>query len=122
VIPVLIIDESDVSAVVATLGTVLNWATWLAFVVEVIVMLAVSPSRGAWLRTHPLEVAVVVLTPPFLPAALGSLRLLRLLWLVRISLVSSPAAHSRCPENDKSPEGLGASSVPPRGFEPRFPP
>ena len=84
VIPVLVIEESHVSPTVATFGHVLNWATWLAFVVELVVMLAVVPSRREWIRTHPLEVAVVVLTPPFLPAILGSLRLLRLLRLVRL--------------------------------------
>ena len=29
-------------------------------------MLAVVPSKRLWLREHPLEVAIVVLTPPFL--------------------------------------------------------
>src|SRR5919205_318114 len=79
VIPVLVIEESDVSPAVAMLGTALNWATWLAFLVELVVMLAVVPDRLTWLRKHPLEVVVVILTPPILPAALGSLRALRLL-------------------------------------------
>jgi hypothetical protein len=47
-------------------------------------MLAVVPHRAAWIRTHPVEVAVVILTPPFLPAALASLRILRLLRLMRL--------------------------------------
>lgn len=85
VIPVLVIEESNVSPAVGTFGTVLNWATWLAFVVELVVMLTVVPSRRAWIKSHPLEVAVVVLTPPFLPAILGSLRVLRLLRLVRLA-------------------------------------
>jgi voltage-gated potassium channel len=85
VIPVLIIEESDVSAAVATLGDALNWLIWLAFLAELAVMLAVVPNRWAWLRTHPLEIAVVVLTPPFLPTVLGSLRVLRLLRLLRLA-------------------------------------
>ncbi len=89
VIPVLVIEESDVSPAVATLAAVLNWVTWLAFVVEAGVMLSVVPSRRTWLRTHPLEVAVVLLTPPFLPALLGSLRILRLLRLLRLARLAS---------------------------------
>ncbi len=85
VIPVLIIEESNTSPALATLGIVLNWLTWLAFVVEAGVMLSVVPNRRAWVRTHPLEVAVVVLTPPFLPAVLGSLRVLRLLRLLQLA-------------------------------------
>jgi voltage-gated potassium channel len=43
---------------------VLNWAIWLAFLTELVVMLAVVPNRRAWLRGHPVEVIVVLLTPP----------------------------------------------------------
>jgi voltage-gated potassium channel len=50
-------------------------------------MLAVVPDRGRWLRTHPLEVAIVVLTPPFLPASLQALRVFRLLRLLRLIAV-----------------------------------
>lgn len=84
VIPVIVIEESSVSPTVHAFGSILNWATWLAFFAEVVVMLAVVPNRAAWVRTHPVEVAVVILTPPFLPAALASLRVLRLLRLLRL--------------------------------------
>jgi voltage-gated potassium channel len=84
VIPVLVIEESHVGPLAKTIADVLDWATWLAFVVEAAVMLAVVPSRRAWLRTHPLEVAIVLLTAPFLPALLGALRILRLLRLLRV--------------------------------------
>src|SRR4051812_28040448 len=47
-------------------------------------MLSIVPSRGAWLRTHPLEVAIVILTPPFLPASLQAARAFRLLRLLRL--------------------------------------
>jgi hypothetical protein len=42
-------------------------------------MLAIVPDRGRWLRKHPLEVAIVVLTPPVLSASLQALRVVRLL-------------------------------------------
>jgi len=64
VVPVLFIEESDVSTGWKTFGELLNWAIWLAFAAEVIVMLAVVPSRLKWLRENPLEFAIVVLTPP----------------------------------------------------------
>jgi voltage-gated potassium channel len=47
-------------------------------------MLAVVPDRRGWIRGHLLEVAIVVLTPPFGPAALQSARVLRLLRLLRL--------------------------------------
>lgn len=47
-------------------------------------MLAVVRKRRRWLLEHPLEVAIVVLTPPFLPACLQAARVLRLLRLVRL--------------------------------------
>ncbi len=53
-------------------------------------MLVLVHDRWRWLRTHPLEVAIVVLTPPFLPTLFGLLRLgarlLRLLPLMRVVL------------------------------------
>jgi voltage-gated potassium channel len=101
VIPMLVIEESHVGPELAALGTVLNWGTWLAFVIEAAVMLAVVPSKRAWLRAHPLEVAVILLTPPFLPAILGSLRILRLLRLLSLARLAkalydvSPAEGAR---------------------------
>lgn len=85
VIPVVVIEESDAAPWVRGLGEALNWAIWLAFLAELVVMLRVVPDRWRWLRTHPLEVLVVVLTPPFLPAGLASLRLLRLVRLLRLA-------------------------------------
>jgi two-component system, OmpR family, sensor histidine kinase KdpD len=51
-----------------------HWLIWFAFPAEVVVMLAVVPNRKGWLSVHPLEVAIVVFTPPFLPAGLQALR------------------------------------------------
>lgn len=84
VAPVIAIEQSTLGEPWTTLAAVLNWAIWLAFAVEVIVMLTVVPNRGGWLRQHPLELAIVVLTPPFLPASLQALRVFRLLRLLRL--------------------------------------
>jgi voltage-gated potassium channel len=40
-----------------------------------------------WVRKHPLEVVIVVLTPPFLPASFAALRIFRLLRLLRIVVI-----------------------------------
>jgi voltage-gated potassium channel len=88
VIPVVTIEQSDAGDPWRGIAAVLNWIIWIAFAVELVVMLAVVPDRWRWLRKHPLEVVVVLLTPPFLPAsfqAARALRLLRLLRLVRIA-------------------------------------
>jgi voltage-gated potassium channel len=47
-------------------------------------MLAVVPDRRAWLRHNPLDLIIVVLTPPILPPGLQGLRVLRVLRLLRL--------------------------------------
>src|SRR5687767_2894905 len=84
VIPVIVIEESPVGEPWDSIADVANWAIWLAFVTEAVVMLAVVPNRRQWLRTHPLEVIVIMFTPPFLPATLQSLRVLRLARMARL--------------------------------------
>jgi len=84
VIPVIVVEQSDVGEPWRTIAGVLNWAIWIAFAVEFVVMLAVVPDRWRWLRSHPLEVVIVLLTPPFLPSSLQALRALRVLRLLRL--------------------------------------
>jgi voltage-gated potassium channel len=85
VIPALVIEQSATGDAWGNAATVLNWVIWGAFALELAVMLAIVPDRRRWLRTHPLEVALVVLTPPFLPAALQGARVLRLLRVLRLA-------------------------------------
>ena len=84
VIPVIVVEQSDVGELWRTIAGVLNWAIWIAFAVELVVMLAVVPDKWRWLRSHPLEVVIVLLTPPFLPSSLQALRALRVLRLLRL--------------------------------------
>jgi voltage-gated potassium channel len=84
VIPVIIVEQSDVGEPWRTLAAILNWSIWLVFALELVTMLVVVSDRWHWLRTHPLEVIVVVLTPPFLPASLQAARALRLLRVLRV--------------------------------------
>jgi voltage-gated potassium channel len=84
VIPALILEGADVSHAWKTFASVLNWAIWLAFLGELVAMLAVVRSRRGYLAHNPLTLAIVVLTPPFLPALFQSLRALRLLRVARL--------------------------------------
>jgi voltage-gated potassium channel len=83
-LPMVAITESQPGGWLESTARVLNWATWLAFAIELIVMLAVVPDRRAWLRHHPLDATIVLLTPPLLPPGLQSLRVLRLFRLLRL--------------------------------------
>jgi voltage-gated potassium channel len=84
VVPVIVVEQSGVAEPWRTIAGVLNWMIWSAFAAELVVMLAVVRDRWAWLRAHPIEAAVVLLTPPFLPASLQAARLLRLLRVIRL--------------------------------------
>jgi voltage-gated potassium channel len=83
-IPSLLLAQGHPAEPWKTVGEVADWLIWSVFVLELVVMLALVPSRRAWLREHPLEVAIVFLTPPFLFAALQSIRVLRVLRLLRL--------------------------------------
>ncbi len=84
VIPVIAIEQSDAGEPWRSIAGVLNWAIWVAFAIEFVVMLAVVPDRSSWLRSHPLEVVIVLLTTPFWPSSLQALRALRILRLLRL--------------------------------------
>ena len=84
VIPLLVIEESSFGQPWDTVEVILNWGTWLAFVTEAVVMVYVTPKPMEWIKRHPVDVAVIPLTLPFLPADLAVFRLLRLLRLGRI--------------------------------------
>jgi voltage-gated potassium channel len=83
-IPVIAIELSSTGPTVQLIGDILNWATWLAFVAEIVIMLRVVDDKKRWLRDHPLDLAIVLLTPPVLPAALQSARIFRLLTVLRL--------------------------------------
>jgi voltage-gated potassium channel len=84
VIPTIAIEQSNPGQPWNTIAFGLNWTIWSAFVAEIVIMLRVVPNRGRWLREHPLELAIVILTPPFLPASLQAARVFRLLRIVRL--------------------------------------
>ena len=89
--PVLLLQRGDAGEPWSTIASVGDWVTWLVFLAEIVIMLAVVPDRRHWLAKHPLDVAIVVFTPPFLTAALTSMRLLRLARLIRLLRVAQMA-------------------------------
>jgi voltage-gated potassium channel len=88
-IPILVIQESHFGEPWQTVGAILNWATWSTFFIEAVVMLSVVPRRRDWLRSHIVDVAVIVLTPPFAPAVWQAGRVFRLVRLLRLVRVFS---------------------------------
>jgi voltage-gated potassium channel len=91
VVPVVAVEQSSLGEPWTTLASILNWVIWLAFASEVVVMLAVVPDKWRWTRAHPLEVFIVVATPPFIPTGLAGARALRLLRLFRLLRLASLA-------------------------------
>lgn len=88
-VPILVIQESDFGEPWGTVATILNWGTWLVFLAEAVVMLSVVPDRRDWVRHHAIDLAVVVITPPFAPQAWQNGRLFRLIRLLRLVRVSA---------------------------------
>jgi voltage-gated potassium channel len=88
VIPTIVLEESGLVGGWQFLASAMNWVIWSVFAVEVVTMLIVTRHRRRWLGHHVLEVLIVLLTPPFLPAALQSTRALRLLRLFRVVLTA----------------------------------
>jgi voltage-gated potassium channel len=87
-IPTIIVQESDLGRAWEVLGAAMDWLIWAVFAANLLIMLAVVPNRRRWLVQNPLDLLIVVLTPPFLPVTLKLARVLpvvRLLWLVIIA-------------------------------------
>ncbi len=88
VIPTIAIENAKLGSGWTTTATILNCLIWTLFVVELVVLAVAAPHRKQWLAKHPLDVAIVLLTPPFGPAALQSARAFRLLRLIRLIRVA----------------------------------
>ena len=87
-IPTIIVQESDLGGFWEILAAVLDWCIWALFAANLIIMLSLVPNRRRWLIDNPIDVLIVVLTPPFLPATMKLARVLpivRLLWLMAIA-------------------------------------
>lgn len=84
VLPLIVVEQASPAEPWRTIAAVLNWTTWLLFLAEVILMLAVVDDRWRWLRDNPLDLAIVILTPPVLPASLQAARAFRVFRVLRL--------------------------------------
>jgi len=87
-IPVIVVQESDLGGFWEPLAAAFDWGIWGVFAANLAIMLALVPDRRRWLLDNPVDVLIVVLTPPFLPATLKIARVLpvvRLVWLLMMA-------------------------------------
>src|ERR671920_303621 len=87
-IPTIIVQESELGGIWEILATVLDWCIWAMFAANLLIMLSIVPDRRRWLINNPLDVLIVVFTPPLLPATMKRARVLpvvRLVWLVVVA-------------------------------------
>jgi voltage-gated potassium channel len=84
VIPTIALDTSDAGSTWGSVASGLNWAIWTVFAAELFCMLVVVEDRWRYVREHPLDLAIVLLTPPFLASTLQAARVFRLLRLARL--------------------------------------
>ena len=87
-IPTIIVQESNFGEGWEILASLLDWTIWAVFAANPVIMLILVPDRKHWLIRNPMDVLIVVLTPPFLPATLKLARLLpivRLVWLMVVA-------------------------------------
>lgn len=84
VVPVIIIEEQAASARWLGIASALNWLIWAAFLLEFVSVIAAANDRWAYAKQAWLDVAIILISFPLLPGALGSVRLLRLLRLTRV--------------------------------------
>jgi voltage-gated potassium channel len=98
VIPTIIVETSAGADQLRSAAALLNWLIWLVFVAEIACVLAVTPEKRRWLRSHPLHVLIVLVTVPFMPASLQAARVLRLARLVRLVLILQLARRFLSPD------------------------
>lgn len=87
-VPTIVVQESDLGGFWGLLARILDWSIWAVFAANLAIMLALVPDRRRWLVRNPLDVLIVVFTPPFLPATMKLARVLpvvRLLWLLALA-------------------------------------
>ena len=83
-VPVLVIQETSQDPVAAQLAALLNAFIWLAFVADYVLDLRRAPDRGAYVRSHWFDLALIVVSPPlFVPPEAQALRVLRILRIAR---------------------------------------
>ncbi len=84
VIPLLILEARATDPAVRSNAIASNWAIWLTFCAEFLVKLALAHHRLRFIRSAWFDIALIVLSPPFLvPQELDAVRAFRAVRLVR---------------------------------------
>lgn len=94
VVPVILVEESDLSSGWKSVAAVANWVIWIGFVSELAFVVTVAERKRAALRAHWLDLLIVVVSFPlsiFLLSTTRLARLVRLLRLVRLSALGGRA-------------------------------
>src|SRR3979411_281036 len=83
-IPVLLLEETSADPGVVGAATVANALIWLLFAVDYAIDLWRAPDRGAHVRSHWFDLALIVVSPPLLvPPEAQAVRVLRAARLLR---------------------------------------
>src|SRR5438094_283837 len=80
-IPVVVLQEQGIDEVAVSIA---DWAIWIVFTVDFIVLAILAPNRLAYLKSHWLNLAVVVVSFPLLSPLLGLARLARVARFMRL--------------------------------------
>lgn len=63
---------------------VADWVCWSIFLIEYLILFLVSPSKWRYVKATPINLGVVVVSFPHLPAILGLVRVVRLVRFFRL--------------------------------------
>ncbi len=85
VVPVILIEENATGQGWLTVAMVANWAIWATFVAEYTVVLSLTDAKAAYTRSAWLDLLIIIVSFPLLPALLAGTRLIRLLRLLRVT-------------------------------------
>ncbi len=87
-VPVLLLEETSTDPGVVGAATVANAMIWLLFALDYAIDLWRAPDRGAHVRSHWFDLALIVVSPPLLaPPEAQALRVLRAARLLRVFAV-----------------------------------
>lgn len=83
-VPVLVLEETSGDRGVVQAASILNAVIWLAFALDYTLDVRRATDRGAYVRAHWADLALIVVSPPILvPPEAQALRVLRALRLLR---------------------------------------
>jgi voltage-gated potassium channel len=84
VVPVIIIEQRAASEAWLRVANIANWAIWAAFFLEYVTVVSLVDNRWRYTKSAWLDVFIVVVSFPLLPALFAGSRLLRLTRLSRV--------------------------------------